>query len=143
MRTPRLRGDHGAVTSELVIVLPVLLTFLMLIIQVGLTFHAVAVASAAAQEGSRMAAMEGEQNRITAGADEAEAFVDSLAPNLFTDYGATAHIVENGNSVEVVVQGDVKQVTPLPFPFLVSVNERSESVIEEFRPADDDPPSGS
>ncbi|HEX6567693.1 MAG TPA: TadE family protein, partial [Acidimicrobiales bacterium] len=57
--TARLRGDDGAATTELVIVAPVLLFMILLIVQLGLYFHAVTVASAAAQEGAHDASLQG------------------------------------------------------------------------------------
>jgi Flp pilus assembly protein TadG len=139
--TRRLRGDAGAATTEFVLIAPVLLTFLMLIVQAALYFHAVSVASAAAQEGSRMAAMEGEQNRITAGETEAQDFVESVAPRLLQNPQANGSFVDGGESVQINVDAQVLEVYPFPFILDLSVNETSESVIEEFRPADQPPPS--
>ncbi|MGH9209969.1 MAG: TadE/TadG family type IV pilus assembly protein [Acidimicrobiales bacterium] len=143
MEIRRLEGDDGAATTEFVILTPILLTFLMLIIQAGLYFHAVSVASAAAQEGSRMAAMEGEQNRIAAGEGEAEDFVQAVAPNLLTDVDATGSMVDSGEAVQVNVDANVLEVYPFPFLLDLSVNETSESVVEEFRPANEAPPTDS
>src|SRR5438874_7444662 len=47
----RLEGDHGSVTTETVLLTPVLLFLVMIVIQFGLWYHAEHVAKAAAQEG--------------------------------------------------------------------------------------------
>jgi Flp pilus assembly protein TadG len=142
MQLRRFKGDQGAVTTEFVIVTPVLLFFLMLVVQAGLYYHAVSVASAAAQEGARVAAMEGQANPIAAGEAEASDFVNALAPTLLINVGAEGQMVDGGDVVRITVTGDVLQVFEFPGINLdFSVQETSESVIEEFRPATEAPPA--
>ncbi|HET6952045.1 MAG TPA: TadE family protein [Acidimicrobiales bacterium] len=132
----RLRGDAGAATTEMVIVAPVLIFTILLIVQAGLYFHAVSVASAAAQDGARAASIEnaaGEPS-LAEGRQTAQALLDDLAPDLLLGEGVNAQAV-GAERVRVTVTGDVVAVAKFPgFNVNLSVNERSEAVVERFRP---------
>lgn len=138
MHGRRFRGDAGAATTEFVLVAPLLLFTIMVVVQAGLYFHAVAVASAAAQEGARTATMEGSNAGL--GAAEAEAFVEAVAPELLPNPVVNGQETDNGEAVRITVQGEVSRIYDIP-GLNLAVNESAESTIERFRPADDAPPT--
>jgi Flp pilus assembly protein TadG len=143
----RLGGDAGAATTELVIVLPTLLFFILFIVQLGLYFHAINVASAAAQEGAHEASLSlagsGLPDRaaaVRAGQDTAADLVQQFAPELLAGVQADGVIVDNGEMVRMTVSGDVAQTIVIPgLERVISVSETAESPIEQFRPAGDAP----
>jgi Flp pilus assembly protein TadG len=142
MRARRPRCDDGAATTEFVIAAPGFLLMIMLIIQAGLYFHAVSVASAAAQEGARAATLEGAS--VGEGEQEASEFVQALAPDLLTNVGVSGQLTDGGELVRVTVTGDVVEVFRIPGVDIdYSVRETSEGVIERFRPAGEPAPSDS
>ncbi len=72
--TPRLRGERGSASLELVVVFPAVLVLILGIVQAGIYWHSRTLALTAAQEGLRIAsAMHGNTN---AGVDRASAFLD-------------------------------------------------------------------
>lgn len=132
--------ERGAATTELVIAAPAFLFLLMLIVQAGLYFHAVNVASAAAQEGARTARLEG--SSLTAGERDARQFVQAVAPRLLSGVDARGTLVDGGESVRITVSADVITVFRLPGVNLDwSVREAAEGPRERFRPATDTPPA--
>ncbi|MBN2624010.1 MAG: pilus assembly protein [Acidimicrobiales bacterium] len=134
----RLRGDDGAATTELVIVAPAFLFMVLLIVQLGLYFHAINVASAAAQDGARDASLQ--PASLDAGEDTARALLDALAPRLLAGASVSGQFVDGGDSVRMTVSGDVSQVVSIPGVDLgISVNESAETPVEQFRPAGDVP----
>jgi Flp pilus assembly protein TadG len=149
VRRPRLRGDAGAATTELVIVFPVLITLIFLIIQLGLYFHAMNVASNAAQVGAREATLSvaGSANpdidaSVELGEAAAQEFIDDLAPDLLAEVGASGDIVDDGEMVRMTVSGDVVQTLGFPgFSFGLTVSETAETPVERFRPVGDAPPT--
>jgi Flp pilus assembly protein TadG len=142
-RSRRLRGDEGA-TTELVIIAPAFLFLILLIVQAGLYFHAIAVASAAAQEGAHEASIGGgTAAATTAGEQTARDLLDRLAPELLAGATANGQVVAGGESVRMTVQGDVSRVVVIPgIDFSISVNEVAETPIEVFRPGGQAPPAG-
>jgi Flp pilus assembly protein TadG len=133
-----MRGDAGAATTEFVIAAPAFLFMLMLIIQAGLYFHAVSIASAAAQEGARSATVQG--GSMAEGEQVSRQFVATLAPRLLTDVGVDGAFVDGGDMVRMNVTGDVTEVFVIPGVNVDwSVDESAETVIERFRPAGDTP----
>ncbi|MEO7556912.1 MAG: TadE family protein [Acidimicrobiales bacterium] len=144
-RHPRLRGDQGAATTELVLVTPALLFIIMLLVQFGLWMHATHVARSAAQEGARAARVEGVADRTQAGMDAAGKLLDRVAPTLITNRQVTSDLSNPSDpsgacvaadpsdpaatSVCVEVEGDV--VSLVPFATL-SVDAVSEGPIERF-----------
>lgn len=136
--TARLRGDDGAATTELVIVAPVLLFMILLIVQLGLYFHAVTVASAAAQEGAHDASLQGAS--VTDGEATARDLLQDLAPDLLGGVRVDGRLVDGADSVRMTVSGRVSQVVVIPGVDLsISVNETAETPVERFRPAGDVP----
>jgi Flp pilus assembly protein TadG len=67
------RGQSGSATTELVLLMPVVLLLVLLIVQFGLWLHARQVATAAAQEG--LVAAQVETGTAAAGHDRAVAFL--------------------------------------------------------------------
>jgi Flp pilus assembly protein TadG len=125
----RVADERGAATAELVIATPALLFLLLLVVHVGLWFHAAHVASAAAQEGARAA--RNEDGTREAGEDAANRLLDELGARLVMDRDVD---VERGaDEVRVVVTGHGPTVVPgLRLPI------RAESVgpVEVFRPVE-------
>jgi hypothetical protein len=136
----RLRGDEGAVTTELVIATPAFLFLIMMIIQGGLYFHAVALASAAAQDGARTAAVGGTEDSVAAGELQAQQMLDDLAPTLLQNKNVDGRLVDNADMVEMRVEADVIRVFVFPGANVsFRVQEVAETAVERFRPADDVP----
>jgi Flp pilus assembly protein TadG len=141
MRGRRLRGDAGAVTTELVIATPAFLFLIMMIVQSGLYFHAVSLASAAAQDGARTAAVGGTDASVVDGENTAKQMLDDLAPDLIQNKSVSGALVDNGQMVEMHVDGDVIPVFVVPgVNVSFHVQEVAESAVERFRPATEDPP---
>ena len=132
MTPRRLRGDDGAATTELVLVAPAFLFMILLIVQLGLYFHAISVASAAAQDGAREASLLGSS---TAGGEAvARDMVQTLAPRLLAGATVDGELVDGGSSVRMTVAGRVSQVVTIPGVDLgISVNETAVTPVEEFR----------
>jgi len=147
MRHPRCRGDAGAATTETVIVAPLVLFTLLMIVQLGLYFHAINVASSAAQEGAHEASLRAATGgradpavAVEQGEQTAQDFVDQFASELLADVTVDGEVVGNDQSVRMTVAGDVSQVVVIPgIDFAISVNETALSPVERFRPAGDVP----
>ena len=141
----RLSGDAGAATTEAVIDAPLVLFTLLLIVQLGLYFHAINVASAAAQEGAheaslRAAASADPDVSVQQGEQTAQDFVDQFAAELLSDVAVDGEVVGNDQSVRMTVSGDVSQTIVIPgIDLAISVNETALSPVERFRPAGDAP----
>jgi Flp pilus assembly protein TadG len=137
MSSGRLRGDAGAATTELVLAAPAFLFMILLIVQAGLYFHAINVASAAAQEGAHDASLQGDRGeRMAAGEQTASDLVNDLAPELLAGVSVDGQLVNGGDNVRMTVTGDVSQVVVIPGVDLgISVSESAESAVEVFRPA--------
>jgi Flp pilus assembly protein TadG len=134
----RLRGDDGAATTEFVIAAPAFLFLLMLIVQAGLWFHGISVASAAAQDGARAASLQDAD--IGVGKTVAEGFCSELAPDLLSGVSATSS--ENDGVVQVTVTAEVVAVFALPgVDMNLPVHETAERTREIFRPAGTPPPT--
>ncbi|HEX6420536.1 MAG TPA: TadE/TadG family type IV pilus assembly protein [Acidimicrobiales bacterium] len=141
MTRARLRGDAGAATTELVLVAPALLFTILLTVQLGLYFHAVNVASSAAQEGAHEASLQGAT--LADGEATARGLVDDLAPSLLAGVRVDGSYANGGDHVRMTVSGRVSQVVTIPGIDLgISVNETAETPVERFRPAGDVPGGG-
>jgi Flp pilus assembly protein TadG len=121
-----LRGERGSATTQLVLVTPALLTLLMLIVQVGLWFHASHVAHAAAQEGARAA--RAETGSQAAGQARAVDFLDSLGRRLILDRHVTA--TRTTETARVEISGHVAPVLP---GMRLPVRAVAEGSVERFR----------
>jgi Flp pilus assembly protein TadG len=121
----RRSGEQGVTSAELVIVTPVLLLLILLIVQVGLYFHASHIALAAAEEGARAA-----RTRLgTAAAGQARArrFVSSLGSGLLLSPVVTAS--RGPTTARVEVRARIATVVP---GFQLAVDRVVESPVERF-----------
>ena len=124
----RVAGERGAATAELVIATPALLFLLLLVVHVGLWFHAAHVASAAALEGARAA--RNEDGTDAAGEAAANRLLDELGARLVLD--REVDVTRGPDEVRAVVTGYGPTVVPG-----LRLRIRAESVgpVEVFRPA--------
>ena len=124
------RDNVGSGTVEVVLTVPVLLTVLMLIVQLGLYWHATHVAQAAAQEGVRTARML--DGTAATGEARTRGFLTHAAPSLLKDVTVTAS--RNPDHATVRVHGTVEAVIP---GLTLTVDVHADGPSEQFRP---DPP---
>lgn len=124
--------DPGEVTSQTVIVLPIIVFVLFLAIQGALYFHISHVAGAAAAEGAAVASAKSltSSQAIQRGQDRADALIRETG----TDMAAVTMVAVTINEVRVTVTTKVPRVIPF-FPLTVSrtVVEPRERFIMEFR----------
>jgi len=140
MRGRRLRGDAGAATTELVIATPAFLFLIMMIVQSGLYFHAVSLASAAAQDGARTAAVGGTEASVVEGENEAKQMLDELAPDLLLNRNVAGDLIGDRDMVQMNVDADVIRVFVVPgVNVSFHVHEVAETAVERFRPTDGGP----
>lgn len=102
------RAERGYVTTEVVLLTPVLLLLVMLVVQFGLWLHAQHVAQAAADEGLRDA-----RTASVSLADaeaRASAFLDQTASSVIED--RSLKVERDGDIARVVVVGDAPAVVP-------------------------------
>ena len=133
--------------TETVIFAPLVLFTLLMIVQLGLYFHAINVASTAAQEGAHEASLRyaatGETDAQTAtarGEQTARDFVDQFASELLAGVAVDGQVDAGDQLVRMTVSGDVSQVVVIPgIDFSISVNETAQSPVERFRPAGESP----
>lgn len=124
----RVEPERGAATAELVIATPALLFLLLVVVHVGLWFHASHVASAVAQEGARAA--RNEAGTAADGDAAAQQLLAELGDRLVLD--AHVDITRDAEEVRVVVTGHGPTVVPgLRLP----IRAVSEGPVEVFRPA--------
>lgn len=123
----RCRGDSGSASTELVIVMPLLLLLVLASVHVGLWFHARHLVNAAAQEGARAARASGATD--SDGHDRAQQILGDLGSNSVTSPAIV--VTRSGSSVTVSVTGQAPPVIP---GLTMSVSASSTSPIEEFKP---------
>lgn len=107
-RAPRPAAEAGSSTTELVLLMPVVLLLVMLIVQFGLWFHARQVATAAAQEG--LAVTQAEHGTRGTGRQRALAFV--------TEAGGLREIVVRAHRDQQTASVHVHGVVPAVVPEL-------------------------
>lgn len=121
----RLHGDMGMTTSQVAILFPAVLLWLMLIVQYGLWWHAKQVANAAAAE-----AVDVVQIPATSTASGETAARDFLAQSgNLTDIAVT--VERTPALVTVEVTGRAPRLVP---GFSWSVTARSQGPVERFIP---------
>lgn len=123
----RCRGDSGSASTELVIVMPLLLLLVLASVHVGLWFHARHLVNAAAQEGARAARASGATD--SDGYDRAQQILGDPGSNSVTSPAIV--VTRSGSSVTVSVTGQAPPVIP---GLAMSVSASSTSPIEEFKP---------
>lgn len=123
----KTRNEHGGVTLEMTLLFPVLLFLCMLIVQMGLYWHAKTVAEAAAQDGAAAARQfDGTEDGAVAKASRS---LSALGPRMLTDRLVT---VDRGpEQVEVRVQGVVISLIP---GFTLRVEESAGGPVERYVP---------
>jgi Flp pilus assembly protein TadG len=122
------RAEHGGATVELVLTVPVLLLLVMMIVQLGLYWHANHVAQAAAQEGVRATRMV--DGSALAGQARARTFVTAAAPTLLHNVDITATRDDRNSAVHV--HATVQAVVP---GLSLAVDVESHSPTEHFQGA--------
>lgn len=123
--------DSGEATTQLVIVLPVVMFIVLLAIQAALYFHFSHVAGAAAAEGASAATARGlsSAEAMRRGRDVANA----LAQETGTDLGGPTLVSVSSGEVQVTVRTLVPRIVPF-FPVVATrtVVEPRERFITEF-----------
>jgi len=120
------RGEAGVSTLEAVLVFPALLLLLMLIIQFALWYHASDLATAAAQDGTRAARVEGAT--ASDGAAEANQLLDQTGRSILQ--GRQVLVERTRDVTRVEVRGTCIELVP----FLhLPVHAVAESPTERFR----------
>ena len=101
------RGEDGSSTTELVLLMPVVLFAVMLIVQAGLYFHARQVVEAAAQEA--LEATQGETATAELGTQAGDAFLAEAGGVR----DAVVEVTRSGTQVSVSVVAVAPNVLPL------------------------------
>lgn len=117
--------DRGSVTTEAVIIVPVVVILTMVIVQFVLVWHGRHVAQAAAQTAARSAASY--QSTAALGRSDADAYLQQVAPNLLPD--RDVQVDRTATTVTVSVTADV--LTVIPFGSF-SVKETASAPVEAF-----------
>lgn len=120
------RGDAGSASTELVIVMPLLLLLVLASVHVGLWFHARHLVNAAAQEGARAARAAGATDDD--GYARADQMLRELGSGAVTD--PTVTVARTPGSVTVTVTGQSPAVIN---GLTMGVAATSTSPIEEFK----------
>jgi len=124
---PRIRGDRGDATTEMVLTVPALMLVVFIIIQFGIWYHVNNVAEAAAQEGVRAArVMDG---TAIAGQATAAAFMVRNAPGAVT--GTVVSATRNVNTAQVDIDATLAAIIP---GIRLPVHATAVSPVERFRP---------
>jgi Flp pilus assembly protein TadG len=137
----RREGDHGVVTTELVIVMPVLISFLFLVIAAGRLTDAKSDVVGAASDAARVASLQ--QSAGAARVQAQAAAIDTVSgenlnckngPQVDTEFlpdgqfarGATVH-------VEVTCTVDTRDLTYIGLPLSVTLFEEAWEPIDAHR----------
>ena len=121
----RVRDERGMTTIQVAILFPVVLFWIMLIVQYGLWWHAKQVANAAAAE-----AVDAAQISSASARDGEDAAASYLAQSGNLD-NITITVSREPTVVTVEVRGDAPQLVP---GFEWSVTARSTAPVERFIP---------
>ena len=121
----RVRDERGMTTIQVAILFPVVLFWIMLIVQYGLWWHAKQVVNAAAAE-----AVDAAQVSTGSARDGEDAAASYLAQSGNLD-NITVTVSREPTVVTVEVRGDAPQLVP---GFAWSVTARSTAPVERFIP---------
>jgi Flp pilus assembly protein TadG len=125
--TGLLRDDGGAVTAEMVIIMPVLLTMVLLLAQATVWWHAAHIAQATAADA--LAVTRVQNGTAAAGQDEAQRALDQLGRGPLR--GAHVTVTRTADGARVEVTGTASSVVP----FLhLPVRTHASGPVEQFRP---------
>jgi hypothetical protein len=127
----RVTDERGAATAELVIATPAMLFLLLLVVHVGLWFHASHVASSVAQESARVARNEGGTKPAAEAAGGQ--LLDELGARLVLDPHIAVDYSPDHEEVTAVVTGYGPTVVP---GLRLHIRAESHGPVEQFRPAD-------
>lgn len=103
-----LRGDRGAVSTELVIATPLLMLLLLVIVQVALWSHATHIAQAAASQGLATARVQ--DGTAAAGVTSAQHLLDQLADGPLTN--PTVNADRTPTTASVHIRGTATSLLP-------------------------------
>jgi hypothetical protein len=120
------RAERGYITTEVVLLTPVLLILVMLVVQFGLWLHAQHVAQAAADEGLRDARVA--PVSLTDAEARAGAFLDQSASSVIEDRDVL--IERDGETARIVVTGHAPTVVP---GFVLPIRAVAAAPVERFR----------
>ena len=121
----RARGEHGMTSSEVAVLFPAVLFWLMLIVQYGLWWHAKQVVNAAAAEAVDAA-------QVVSGTErDGEAAARSYLTQVGNLSDITIAVTRRPTTVNVEVTGSAPQLVP---GFAWSVTARSAAPVERFVP---------
>ncbi|MCT9080466.1 TadE/TadG family type IV pilus assembly protein [Streptomyces fulvoviolaceus] len=127
LRTSLLRDESGSVTTEMVIIMPVLLTMVLLLAQATVWWHAVHIAQATASDA--LAVTRVEDGTTAAGQHEAQRVLDQLGRGPLR--GAHVTVTRTADQAEVRVTGTATSV----IPFLhLPVRTHAFGPVEQFHP---------
>lgn len=121
----RWRRDDGMTTSQVAILFPIFLFWLMLIVQYGLWWHAKQVANAAASEATDAAKIQ------TATSNDGSAAAQDYLDQSGNLSNITIEVDRLPATVTVEIRGDAPQLVP---GIAWSVIARSEAPVERFVP---------
>ena len=119
-------AERGYVTTEVVLLTPVLLFLVMLVVQFGLWLHAQHVAQAAADEGLRDARVASVP--IGDAETRAAAFLDQAASSVIE--GRNVAIERDDETARVIVTGHAPAVVP---GFELGIRAVAAAPVERFR----------
>ncbi len=105
---PRQAGDRGAVCTQLVLVVPVLLLLMLLVVQFAVAWHARHVAQYTAQRA--LAAARSEEGSVAHGQAQARQSLAALGSRVLTAPSVT--ITRTATRTTVRVNGTVMKVVP-------------------------------
>jgi Flp pilus assembly protein TadG len=121
-------GERGALSLEMVIILPVLLLLVWIGFQIAFVFLANRVALAAAEEGARAA--RSYTGSAAAGDARAHRFLAQLDSHVLLD--PQVHAYRGLDRAGVVVEGQTQQVVP-GLGMVLRVRRTVEGPVERFR----------
>ena len=129
-----LRKERGSIALEMALVMPVLMLIVLGLLQFGLWYHARQVALGAAQEGARVAAVEG--GTIDAAKERTLSVFESGIGRLAEDSSVDASI--DAEIVSVTIGGTLKGLLPIPGLSEFRLDSTATSYRERFRPFDEE-----
>lgn len=122
------QSERGEATTEVVLVVPVLILIIFTIIQFGLWYHASDVVRSAAQEGAQAARVQGAS--ASTGEATTRSFLTQVAGSTVDDPTVTA--TRGIDTVDVTVRGKVASVVPY---LHLNVSGHASAPVERFRAA--------
>ncbi|MEV7393940.1 TadE family protein [Streptomyces sp. NPDC091215] len=127
-RSSLLRDEGGAVTAEMVIIMPALLTMVLLLAQATVWWHADHIAQATASDALSVTRVQ--DGTAAAGRSEAQRVLDQLGERPLR--GAHVAVTRTADNAEVEVTGTASSVVP----FLhLPVRTHAFGPVERFRSA--------